>query len=153
MRGQGRALPAMALAAMSLIPGAPNRIAWRGTITTAAGLTGSFRTRTHLFVSRDGETAEYRGRFRCRGPGCPLRHGHIGVVPAYGFPRPPSIDLVIFGARHPTTLNCYVDNQPHQPPNFDIQGKYTCDTVVPPEPPPVRRFSEGTLSLMRWARP
>ena len=78
---------------------------------------------------------------------CPS-YGQVG-----GIEEKARVLIEAFGARHPTTLNCYVDNQPHQPPNFDIQGKYTCDTVVPPEPPPVRRFSEGTLSLMRWARP
>ena len=147
-------LSAIEVALASASSGAPKRMVWRGTITMDGGLVGTVRTRTRLVEGRDIDP-QYVGRFHCRGVGCPLHHGSITLYPITLSP-PVAIELVIFGARRPTSLNCVYDvyiNQQPQPEGFLVDGRYTCDTVVPPEPPPVRRFAEGTLNLIRWVPP
>ncbi len=60
---------------------------------------------------------------------------------------PDTIGEILFGARHPVNLNCaYLNNS--APPNLVIDGEYRCYTTVPPEPPPVRLFAQGTLNLV-----
>jgi hypothetical protein len=122
----------------------PRHLVWRGTITTTDGAVGTFRARTRLHDGRDMDM-EYRGSLRCKGDGCPLRHGRIEVFPLdAGLGR---MLEVLFGARKPVALNCVYTNN-NAPPNYVIEGPFTCHTIVPPEPPPVRLFSEGTLHLV-----
>lgn len=73
-----------------------------------------------------------------------MPHGRIELLTNLA---PDGIDEILFGARHPTNVNCsYARNPP--PPNFSIGGEYRCYTTVPPEPPPVRLFAQGTLNLI-----
>ena len=121
----------------------PRRIVWQGTMTTADG-SGTVVARTHLIEGRDIYYRHYGGRFHCHGAGCPMHHGSIELDPILA---PDRVDEILFGARHPTNVNCYlIDQMP--PPNFGINGEYICHTTVPPEPPPVRLFAQGRLNLV-----
>ena len=128
----------------------PPRLTWRGTITTTSGLVGNVTARAHYHDGRDVDPT-YVGRLRCRGLGCPLHRGTLEAVPAPSAPVFTAINEVLFGSpfgtarRHPV-LDCYV-NTTTPPADFAIEGAYVCTTVVPPEAPPVRVFSQGMLSL------
>ena len=138
------ALLTLALAAVPAFARAPRHLVWRGTITTTDGSVGTFTARTRLHDGRDMET-EYRGRLRCKGNGCPLRHGRIEL-----FPLDATVGRMheaLFGARKPVALNCVHTNDA-PPADYVVDGSFICHTVVPPEPPPVRLFSEGTLRLV-----
>jgi len=125
----------------------PHRIVWRGTITTN-GATGTLVARTHLRTDSRDSDPHYAGRFRCRGAGCPMRHGHIDFIPfTFPFPYGTTIYEIFFGARKPMNLYCVYSND-SPPPAYAIDGNYTCWTVVPPEPPPGRIVATGTMMLV-----
>jgi hypothetical protein len=123
----------------------PRHIVWRGTITTN-GATGTLVARTHLAEGRDIDS-HYPGRFRCRGPGCPVHHGRID----FDSLELDHVQEIFFGRHHPTLLCVYDNDSP--PAAFGINGSYTCSTVVPPEPPPVRVVATGTLALVPSRHP
>lgn len=130
----------LAAPAHSAVMGVPRRITWRGTTTTADGLTGTFRVRTRFHDGRD-MCPEYRGRFRCRGAGCPLPHGKIELLTNLA---PDRIDEIIIGARFPVSLTCGYDNS-MPPPDFRIAGQYACYTSGAG---PGVLFAHGILDLV-----
>jgi hypothetical protein len=137
------ALLAVVVLATSASPSGfyPHHVVWRGTITTN-GATGMLVARTHLRAGRDID-ANYPGRFRCRGAGCPLHHGGID----FDCLEVDHIHEIFFGARKPLALYCtYLNNS--APAAFGIDGSYTCYTLVPPGPPPVRVVATGTMMLV-----
>ena len=125
----------------------PRQTTWRGTLTTTAGLTGTFIARTHLTSGRD-LTPTFEGRFRCLGSGCPMRHGQIQLrADFHSVAGPRSIFEITFGVvRGPRPIDCgYTNNQ--APPNFGVDGEYSCYPVGPDLPLPVPVLSSGTLNL------
>src|SRR5690349_5667652 len=126
----------------------PHRTVWSGTVITN-GVMGTLVARTHYTAGRDIDP-HYPGRFHCRGPGCPFHHGNIDFIP-----DPRYVDTriyeIFFGRHHPA-LYCFYDND-NAPPDFAIDGSYTCSTVVPPEPPPVRIVATGTMMLVASCSP
>ena len=123
----------------------PRQTTWRGTLTTTAGLSGTFIARTHLTSGRD-LTPTFGGRFRCLGSGCPMRHGPIALYADFGGSR--RIYQIAFGVVRGAIYCSYVNDQ--APPNFGVDGEYSCYPRYPrgpdvPLPAPV--LSSGTLNL------
>jgi hypothetical protein len=119
----------------------PRQTTWRGTLTTTAGLTGTFIARTHLTYGRDLDTTFY-GHLRCRGAGCPIRHGYIALtVDSRHRPEGSAISLITFGIRGQPIYCWYINNE--APPNLLIVGAYSCESSVPPGP-------SGTLNLAAY---
>jgi hypothetical protein len=125
----------------------PRQTTWRGTLTTTAGLTGTFIARTHLTSGRD-LTPTFEGRFRCLGSGCPMRHGQIQLrADFHSVAGPRSIFEITFGVfRGPRPIDCGYAKYP-APPNFGVDGEYSCYPVGPDLPLPVPVLSSGTLNL------
>jgi hypothetical protein len=122
----------------------PRQTTWRGTLITTAGLTGTFIARTHLTYGRDLDTTFY-GHLRCRGAGCPIRHGNIALtVDPRPRPEGSAISLITFGIRGQPLYCWYVNNE--APPNLLIVGAYNCYSPVPPGP----TLSSGTLNLAAY---
>jgi hypothetical protein len=126
----------------------PRQTTWRGTLTTTAGLTGTFIARTHLTHGRDLDTVFY-GRLRCRGAGCPMPHGSIALTVGHPF-RPEGSDIsdIIFVLSRKTY--CQYDNS-EPPPNLLIVGAYQCYALVQHQPSPFGPLiSSGTLNLVAY---
>ena len=140
------------LAALSFASSAPAQVirnprqtTWRGTLTTTAGLTGTFIARTHLTSGRD-LTPTFEGRFRCRGSGCPMRHGYIQLYAIFlSVTEPRRIFQITFGVVRGPIYCAYVNNQ--APPNFGVDGEYSCYPDGPDVPLPAPVLSSGTLNL------
>jgi hypothetical protein len=140
------------LAALSIASSAPAQVirnprqtTWRGTLTTMAGITETFTARTHLISGRD-LTPTFEGRFRCRGSGCPMRHGYIQLYAVFlSVTEPRRIFQITFGVVRGRVYCSYSNNQ--APPNFGVDGEYSCYPLGPDLPLPVPVLSSGTLNL------
>jgi hypothetical protein len=99
---------------------------WEGTITSDAGMSGVFRavTRPHPVVPPTVMVFGLeRGRFRCRGPGCPGRHGLFTVTYTYLLPQMVVVVDGVFGpASHKLTCD-YVGPTTDSP---SIDASYQC---------------------------
>jgi|SRR5579862_215464 len=119
----------------------PRRIVWRGTITNGS-LPGTFVARTHLIIGGMVDT-QYSGHFRCRGPGCPAPRARIDFRPPQILTPPVIHDISFDGA---ASVACFYSTT-DPPPDFAVNGGYTCDMVA--YPPPVHPVvAAGTLTLV-----
>jgi hypothetical protein len=128
-------------------PGVPRHIAWRGTIVDTRGATGTLTARARLVENREYPEGVYRGRFRCRGAGCPLRRGYFH--PVYVGPPPQQrLYLAYFGARKPRNRYCWCKN----PDPLEDEWAIACDFGCQNFRKPPQIVAEGALELT-WRRP
>src|SRR5262245_65923539 len=113
----------------------PSYIVWQGTLEDSLGRTSVVRAHARLVERRD-RCAEFFGRFRCYGVGCPLRRGRVSALPMF---ISESVAGMYLERRH---VFCGYGDITRT--DFSVEGAYRCFTKGVMS----HLLSEGTIALV-----